>query len=209
MTETKKKKGGRRVLSVLLVLALLGIMLWAALMGMVWWKETHVPQTDDYDAIVVLGAQVKPDGTLSVQLQWRLDAAFEAWQKKQVPIFTCGAQGNNEPAPEGKVMRDYLLELGVPEDMVMADTESFNTRQNLQNAARLMEDGTPKTVVIVTSDYHLPRAMALAEDEGLIATGLGSPTKPEYWLKNHAREAISWVKYWVEKYTGIRLAMML
>ncbi len=203
-----KRKGGRRALIILLALFALGMAVWAALIGMVWWKETHVPQTDDYDAIIVLGANVEPDGTPSIQLGWRLDAAFDAWQKKQVPIFTCGAQGFDEPAPEGQVMREYLLEKGVPEEQVIADTESFNTRQNLQNAAKLLEGTEQAVVLIVTSDYHLPRAMALAEDEGLTATGLGSPTKPEYWLKNHAREAIAWAKYWVEKYTGLRLTLM-
>lgn len=197
------------MLKIALMLVTLGILTWAALMGMVWWKETHVPQTDDYDAIVVLGAQVKPDGKPSIQLQGRLEAAYEAWQNNPVIIFTCGAQGSNEPEPEGKVMRDYLIGLGIPEEMVIAETDSFNTRENLQNAAALLADGTPKTILIVTSDYHLPRAMALAEDEGLRATGIGSPTKPEYWLKNHAREAVAWVKYWVEKYTGIRLAVTL
>ena len=102
-------------------------------------------------------------------------------------------------------MRAYLTGLGVPEDQVLVDDTSLNTRQNLENAAVLLQDSGAKTVLIVTSDYHLPRAMALAEDQGLSATGLGSPTKPEYWIKNHAREAIAWLKYWAEKYLGLSL----
>lgn len=193
------------MIMVVLVLVLLGLALWAALIGMVWWKETHIPQVESFDAIVVLGAQVKADGSLSVQLQWRLDAAYEAWQANPCLIVTCGGQGSDEPAPEGEVMRNYLLSLGVPPEQVNADTESANTRQNLRNAAALLAGEGTQTVLIVTSDYHLPRAMALAGDEGLNATGLGSPTKPAYWLKNHAREALSWVKYWLEKVSGIRL----
>ena len=195
-------------MAVIAALIFVGLAVWGALIGMIWWRENHIPQTDSYDAIVVLGAQVKADGSLSVQLQWRLDAAWEAWQKHPCLIVTCGGQGSDEPAPEGTVMRDYLMSKGVPEEQVCADTVSENTRQNLRNARALLEaqgDGEARTVLIVTSDYHLPRAMALAEDEGLRATGLGSPTKPEYWLKNHAREAISWVKYWLEKYTGLSL----
>lgn len=102
-------------------------------------------------------------------------------------------------------MRADLLRRGVPADQVMADAASVNTRQNLRNAAKLLGDRADATVCIVTSDYHLPRAMAMAEDEGFRITGLGSPTKPEYWLKNHAREALSWVKYWLEKYLGLSL----
>lgn len=196
-------KGGRRVLMILLTLALAGLLCYMGLIGMVWWKETHVPPADDYDVIIVLGAQVKQDGSLSVQLQWRLDAAYQAWLAHPCPVLTCGAQGSNEPAPEGQVMRDYLISLGVPAEQITADCDSYNTRQNINNAIRLLPNTqkTP-TVLIVTSDYHLPRAMAIANDAGLKATGLGSPTKPEYWLKNHVREALAWVKYWAEKYLG-------
>ena len=102
-------------------------------------------------------------------------------------------------------MKAYLTGLGVPENQVLVDDTSFNTRQNLENAAALLQNSGVETVLIVTSDYHLPRAMALAEDQGLTATGLGSPTKPEYWIKNNAREAIAWLKYWAEKYLGLSL----
>ena len=201
----KSHGGGYRLLMGLLILALAGVIAYLGVVGMVCWKETHVPQTEGYDAIVVLGAQVKPDGTPSVQLQWRLDAAYGAWQERQCLIVTCGAQGSNEPDAEGRVMKAYLTGLGVPENQVLVDDTSFNTRQNLENAAALLQNSGVETVLIVTSDYHLPRAMALAEDQGLTATGLGSPTKPEYWIKNHAREAIAWLKYWAEKYLGLSL----
>ena len=49
------------------------------------------------------------------------------------------------------------------------------------------------------------RAMALARDLGLEADGIGSPCKPEYWVKNHAREALAWVKYWLVKYLHVSL----
>mgnify|MGYP000178270574 CR=1 FL=1 len=195
----------RRLLTKLLILLLLGIIAYLGVVGMLIWKVTHVPQPVDYDAMVVLGAQVRADGTLSLQLTWRLDAALEAWQDKQVPIVVCGAQGDNEPAPEAFVMRDYLVARGVPAEMILTDPDSYNTRQNIANAAELLRPLEAKTVLIVTSDYHLPRAMALAEDAGLSATGLGAPTKPEYWPKNYGREALSWIKYWAQKYLHLPL----
>lgn len=188
-------------IAILLVLA--ALLLWAGLMGMVWWKENHIPQLERYDALVVLGAQVKEDGSMSVQLQWRVDAALEAWRKQPCIIVCCGGQGTNEPAAEGAVMRDYLIAQGVPPEQVLADTASTTTLQNLRYAkALLREQGLTGGVCVVTSDYHLPRALALAGDVGLQATGIGSATKPEYWLKNHSREALAWVKYWGQKLLG-------
>lgn len=192
----------RSILKFLLTLILIGALAYAGVIAMICIKEANVPELKDYDAIVVLGAQVKADGTPSVQLQWRMDTAFEMWQEHPCLIVTCGAQGSDEPAPEGEVMRDYLLSKGVPEDQLLVDSTSFNTRQNLQHAAELLKNTGAEKIAIVTSDYHLPRAMALAQDMGLAATGKGSPTKAEYWLKNHAREALSWLKYWYEKYIG-------
>ena len=60
-------------------------------------------------------------------------------------------------------------------------------------------------MLVVTSDYHVPRSLALARDQGFEAVGLGSPCKPEYWLKNHARETLAWIKYWGVKYLHLPL----
>ena len=157
-------------------------------------------------AIIVLGAQVKEDGTPSVQLQWRLDAAADAWRVHNVPVVVCGAQGADEPEPEAFVMKRVLEEAGVPGDMILTDPESRNTRENLENARRMLEEQTQDpTVLIVSSDYHVPRAMALARDAGLRAAGLGSPCKPEFWIRNHFRETLAWVKYWAVKYLRLPL----
>ena len=201
----RRKKRSRKWLTIVGILALAGVLCFAGLVGYVVIRERQENRPmeelrDDFDAIVVLGAQVLPSGEPNTQLQWRLDAALRAWEKKQTPIVTTGAQGKDEPLPEAEAMKTYLMTHGIPEDMILTDPDSFNTRENLRNAARLLENwGNVRKVLIVTSDYHLPRAMALANDQGFEAAGLGSPCKPEYWLKNHAREALSWVKYWMQK----------
>ena len=192
-------------MKILLCLAIVGIVAFLGIIGMIVWKQNHVHARENYDAIVVLGAQVKPDGQLSLQLTWRMDEAYALWEKQPCLIVTCGAQGANEPAPEGQVMKEYLMAKGVPEEQILVDDTSFNTRQNLRNAARLLESAGAKQVMIVTSDYHLPRAMALAQDMGLSSSGKGSPTKAEYWLKNYTREALSWLKYWGQKYLHLPL----
>ena len=104
---------GHRLLMLLLILLLAGTVFFLGVVGHVCWQEQHVPQNEPYDAIIVLGAQVKADGTLSVQLQWRLDAAYDAWEASPCLVVTCGAQGADEPAPEGQVMREYLIGRGL------------------------------------------------------------------------------------------------
>ena len=156
-------------------LIILGIILYAGVMGFVLIREkgvaTEVPSADNYDAIIVLGAQ-----------------------------------GSDEPQPEAVVMKQYLIGKGVAEEDILTDPDSFNTRQNLKNAGELLKNRPEvQKVLVVTSDYHVPRSLALAKDQGYEAVGLGSPCKPEYWLKNHAREALAWIKYWGVKYLHLPL----
>ncbi len=175
-----------------------GALCLGALIGFVYFKETHLPAEQESDVIIVLGAQVKADGTLSVALERRLTVALNAYRESPRLIITCGAQGENEPRAEGDVMRDALIGWGVQPRDVVAETASYNTRENLEHAEAIMRQRGLSRALIVTSDYHVARALALCGQVGIEATGRGSPSKPEYFLKNHIKEGLSWIKFYVE-----------
>ena len=68
------------VIKIFVLLCLLGFACWTALVAYVAYKEYTVPAPDaDTQAIIVLGAQVKADGTLSVQLEWRMQEALNQY----------------------------------------------------------------------------------------------------------------------------------
>lgn len=191
----------------ILILICVGIAAYAGLIGWVYYMETHVPEPSDYDSIIVLGAQVLPDGEPSVQLQWRIDKAAEMYWLRPCPVVVCGGQGADEPAPEGDIMRQVLIGDGLPAKEVFADSQSEDTKENMSNAMAILKEMGCQKPLIVTSDYHLPRALAIARDYGLEPQGVGSPARSEinFWLKNHMREALAWVKYWGIKYLGLSL----
>ncbi|MBR0514167.1 MAG: YdcF family protein [Clostridia bacterium] len=207
----RKSRRVRKLTRFLLIFLCVMVLAFGGIVGYICIREGKVETvlTDQmrYDAIIVLGAQVKPDRTPSVQLTWRLDAAAEAFAKHHVPIVVCGAQGSDEPCPESVIMKQYLVEeRNVPDYLVLEDPDSRNTYENLENAQKLLAGNTDiNRVLIVTSDYHVPRSMAIAGDLGFEAEGLGSPCLPEYWIKNHGREALAWCKYWLKKYLHISL----
>ena len=126
----------------ILWLVTLSLLAYAGMIAYVWIGEgsvmAEVPNAEEYDAIIVLGAQVKADGSLSVQLTWRLDAAKKAYDNKKVPVVVCGAQGKDEPTTEAEAMKNYLIEQGVAAEDILTDPESFNTSQNLKNAHKLL-----------------------------------------------------------------------
>lgn len=196
----------KKLLKVFLILAAIGILCFAALVGLVYYREVTVPTPENYDCIIVLGAQVLPTGEPSVQLRWRLNTAEEAYRAFPCPIVVTGSMANSEPRPEGEVMRDVLIADGIPQEDVTSETESINTRENIANAWAILKEKGCSRPLIVTSDYHLTRALWIAKDTGLDAQGLGSPCRSEikFWLKNHCREALAWGKYWLTK-AGMKL----
>lgn len=182
----------------------LGILAGVAILGYIVFKEYTHKDPYDYDSLIVLGAQVKEDGTLSNQLRLRLEKTLAVFKKKEVLIVTTGARGENEPIEEAVAMRDWLVQNGVPKDMVYAENKSINTAENIRFANQMLDQFGRSNPAIITSDYHLPRALAIAADEGLHPQGFASPTTSEYWLQNHFREVLSWGKYLFYKITGMR-----
>lgn len=148
-----------------------------------------------YDVIVVLGARVLPDGTPSEALRRRLTLALSCYAKTPAAIICCGAQGPGEPEPEGDCMCRWLVKRGVPAERVFSENRSFDTAQNIRFAKAIMEENGLASALVVTSDYHVARALAICRRAGVAATGAGSPSEKKYWLKNHGRECLAWMKF--------------
>ncbi len=183
-----------------IILVFVALVLFLLALGALVIAEKTVPAPGgDNGFMLVLGAQVYETGEPSKQLLARLETAL-AYRNAHpdVIIITCGGQGDNEPAAEGDVMRSWLIDRGVPEDRVFAESASVNTKDNIARARAFIADEN-ESIIVVTSDYHLPRALAIARDAGLKVCGLGAPTLPEWWIKNHFREVLAWGKYFLMK----------
>ena len=199
--QTSRRKKGMHIFFMLIAI---GVLLFGLALGALSLAEANPPAVNgEGGAIVVLGCQVYANGDLSPQLELRLQSCLETYQARPRLIIACGAQGENEPEPEGQAMRKWLIAHGAAEEDVIAECDSRSTRENLKNAQALLPPSITH-VTVITSDYHLPRALALARDLGLDADGIGSPCKPGlgFWIKNHTRETLAWGKYLLNKVTG-------
>lgn len=182
--------------------ALLGA---AALAWVVYGEATAGDELRKSDVIIVLGARVKPDGTLSNSLEYRMQAAMRAYEAGYAEAFiVCGAQGGDEPCTEAQAMREYLLGQGVPEERVFTDDQSFNTRQNIENAHRIMQEQGMNSALVVTNAYHVPRAKALCRDEGIEALGVAAQMPRGFFVpwRMRVREALSWINYLLRRTMG-------
>ncbi len=198
LSEQATKPKRKRVWRALGILILTGALCGLSLIGWVVYKEFTLPPVQSSQAIIVLGAQVKADGAMSEMLRRRVALALEAYRRVPQLIITCGAQGQNEPEAEGTVMKAWLVQNGVPEQDVIAETQSVNTRQNLHFAQQVMQSRGLDRALVITSDYHVARALALCDQLALPASGMGARTDWSYVPKNYSREALSWVKFWLQ-----------
>ena len=72
-------------------------------------------------------------------------------------------------APEGQLIADLLVELGVAKDAVVVDSASQNTHENAVNSATVMRAMNWRTALLVTSAAHMPRALATFRKAGVSA----------------------------------------
>ena len=150
-----------------------------------------------YDVIIVLGAQVRAEGEPSEALRRRMSLALARFQESPVPVICCGAQGKEEPCAEGDFMCGWLAERGIPGEMLISENASYDTLQNIANAKAIMLARGLKSALVITSDYHIRRSLAICRRYGIAAVGAGSPSVRAYWFKNHARELLAWGKYFL------------
>ncbi len=123
------------------------------------------------DAVVVLGGDVRDlswvpappapaPGTLA-----RLVRGMELARRYRVPLVLSGGSGRigGSPVREADGMKNAALGLGFPARDILTESRSRNTWENAENVAKLISG---RTVVLVTSAYHMARAAAMFRKQG-------------------------------------------
>lgn len=184
-------------------LAALGVAVEIGLMSLVFYTERVERPLEKRDAVILLGARIMPDGALSTTVLHRVQTAKAVYDGGYAPlIIACGGQGRDEPETEAGAMARWLWENGVPRGAVLIEDESTDTIGNLKNARALMEARGLKSAIVITSDYHVTRALWLAEDQGLDAIGAAAPGNLKWHNRMTARfrESLSWINYFMGGY---------
>ncbi|GAA1714773.1 hypothetical protein GCM10009809_08670 [Isoptericola hypogeus] len=179
-----------------LVLAVALPVAWVQLTGQARVRPS-VDAVEEADAILVLGAGLRADGTPSPYLQRRLNAAAELYHAGVAAAVVLS--GDAHPLPDGSTydepasMREWISDLGVPDDALTLDREGFDTTASCRRTAELTG---ARTAVVVTQDYHLRRALFSCARAGLDAQGVGvsaESARPPQWVWWHVREVpASW-----------------
>lgn len=145
-------------------------------------KNGEYADLKDIDCILVLGAGVWGDKP-SPMLEDRLLEGIKLYEEGVSPkIMMTGDNGTNG-YDEVNVMKNYAKEKGVPSEDIFMDHAGFSTYESVYRAKAIFE---VKRVVIVTQEYHLHRALYIANQLGLEAYGV--PSDPRQYVGALYRE---------------------
>ena len=146
---------------------------------------------------LVLGAGLKPDGSPSVYLTRRLEAARELYARGAVDVVLVSGDNARTDHDEPTAMLDWLVAHGVPTDDVVRDHAGFDTHDSCVRAHDVFG---VDAAVVVTQDYHLRRALFSCTEAGISVTGVGvssTSVRPVQAVTWRARELpASWRAAW-------------
>ncbi|MGC8852326.1 MAG: YdcF family protein [Hydrogenobacter sp.] len=123
-----------------------------------------VPGRVEGDALVVLGGGSYKTGILKEDSMKRLLTALTLHKKTGLPIILSGGAGS---LPDAEVMKSILLDLGVDKRNIITEVQSRDTKENAMYVKKVCQERNYRKIILITSAYHMPRAVLLFEREGI------------------------------------------
>lgn len=199
MRNLKFKKWGRRIMSIFIILLMIFIISISITISTVNSYKKYIYNIEDIpsenDAIIVLGAGVRADGTPSDILADRLETSLEAFEAGLGNTFLLSGDHGREEYNEVGSMKKYILQNDIDEKIIFMDHAGFSTYDTMYRAKEIFK---VDKAIIVTNEYHLPRALYIARKLGIDAYGIKSD-KRQYQLMDSykKRELLAQLKDFV------------
>lgn len=160
--------------------------------------------TVDYDenVVIVLGAGVQ-NNKAGKALQHRLDACIEYYgENPEVTIVVTGGLTRKKDTTEALVMKEYLIEKGIPTNKILLEDTSQSTKENYLLSKKILEQNNVKydKIVFVTNSFHVYRAKSYAKFCGFEnAASLSASTDIASFIPAVLREVLGVIDMWLFK----------
>ena len=152
----------------------------------------HIGRNKKLDYIIVLGAGIKGKRVTPL-LAGRIDKGMELLKyNPNAKLILSGGMGPGEDIPEGVAMAAYAKDKGVSDERIIVEDKSKNTYENLLFSSKLIDKENPK-LALVTTSYHVFRALVFAKKLNIPCIGYGSKTKWYFTLNALIREYIGYL----------------
>ena len=160
---------------VLVLVLVAGVLVLGTILTLMGIRAAHHPDGTRPVTVIVLGCQVRSDGTPSRMLQDRIQAAYDYLSiHEEAVCVASGGQNNQEPTTEARCIRDTLVSMGIDPGRIYLEDASISTEENLAFSAEVIRrEGLPTEVAIASDNFHQLRAGVWAEKDGLTPYSLG------------------------------------
>lgn len=146
---------------------------WLAARPLESWYPVQAPAMEDAGAIVVLAAGILKDKPGQPGPMPKRDTyvrcRYGAWlwkQSRKLPVLLCGGPVPHPPAA-AVVMRQMMLEEGVPESMLWTEEHSNSTYENAKLGTEILRAKRIRKIVLVTEGYHMLRSERCFRKQGV------------------------------------------
>jgi len=133
-------------------------------------KDNDYSSLKDVDCILILGAGIWGDRP-SPMLQDRLDEGIKLYNEGIAPKIIMSGDHGREGYDEVNIMKEYAIEKGVPSEDIFMDHAGFSTYESIYRAKEIFD---VDNVLIVTQEYHIYRALYIANKLNVNAYGVNS-----------------------------------
>ncbi len=147
--------------------------------------------------LIILGCGIRKDGTPTPLLRGRVDRAIRFYEQqkastgKELIFIPSGGQGADEVVAESTAMKNYLLERGIPERLIVEENRSTSTLENMKFSKQIIQRLDPNgSVAFATTNYHVFRSGLFARRVKMRAVGMGAKTKWYFWPNAAVREFV-------------------
>lgn len=188
---------GRRLLAWVCATLLVGAAMWVLWVNGQIHRYANEDEARPADAIAVFGA-AEYDGRPSPVLRARLNHALDLYRRKLAPLMITlgGGYAADDQHSEGGVGAAYLVAHGVPEQAIIAETESYDTEESAQRLEAIARENKLKSIIVVSDGTHLFRIHAICEHDGLtVYTSPRAVSGDLPWVSRMERLAHEMVSY--------------
>jgi uncharacterized SAM-binding protein YcdF (DUF218 family) len=131
-------------------------------------RQGRVDQAQPADAIVVLGAQVLPNGQAGPDLEARTAHAVSLYRAGLAPRIICTGGVKGERSSAAAVAGNLAMSLGVPQEALFLADGSWKTQEDAVQTAAVMAQHGWQTAIVVSHPLHVYRAKLFFEREGIV-----------------------------------------
>ncbi len=177
----KNKKIARRLLISCVFVALFFSNSFIADEVFSWWEYPVTPDnqiTQVYDVGIVLGGGMVTIDAQNNRMTFRNNtdrflqavSLYKTGKIKNILLSSGSGSLIYRDMLEASLLKKYMIQIGLPDSVILIDSVSDNTYQNAKYSAEILNKKFPTgKFLLITSSFHMNRALACFKKAGILA----------------------------------------